>query len=106
LVLVLSAWIGWRLKYYYTGIFVSVAGATAVVKYMAAILRMTRVSSRLFLWGVIFVLFTATATLLHPNFNLQVLPQVIVDNYRAYAEISDEGGVIAYSGLSPSWWSI
>lgn len=106
LLLFVSVWIGWRLKYYYTGIFLSVAGASSAAKYMANILRISRVRSRLLLWAVTFVLFIATATLLHPNFSLQALPQVIADNYRAYAELSDEGGMIVYTELSPSWWSI
>lgn len=105
-VLVLSVWIGWRLKYYYTGIFLSVAGACSAVRYIAAILRINRVRSQLLLWMVTFVGFTALATLLHPNFSLQVLPQVIEDNYRAYAEMSDETGMIEFSDLHASWWSI
>lgn len=105
-VLLFSVWIGWRLKYYYTGIFLSVAGASLAVKYMTAILKISRVRSQLLVWVVTFVLFTAAATLLHPNFSLHVLPQVIVDNYQAYAEKSDEGGMIMYTDLDPSWWSI
>lgn len=105
-VLLFSVWIGWRLKYYYTGIFLSVAGASLAVKYMTAILRISRVRSQLLLWVVTFVLFTATATLLHPNFNPQVLPQVIADNYQAYAEKSDEGGMIIFGDLNTSWWSM
>ena len=106
LLLLFSVWVGWRLKYYYTGIFLSVAGASLAVKYMATILRVSRVRGQVSLWVVTFVLFTATATLLHPNFSLKVLPQVIADNYQAYVDKSDEGGTIIYTDLNASWWSI
>ena len=105
-VLLFSAWIGWRLKYYYTGIFLSVAGSSLAVKYVATSLRISRVRSQLLLWVVTFILFIAVATLLHPNFSLQVMPQVIADNYQAYAEKSDGAGMILFTDLNASWWSM
>lgn len=106
IVLIFSIWIGWRLKYYYTGIFLSVASASLAARYMGTILQIRRVRSQLLLWMLTLLLFLAVVTLLHPNFSLQVLPQVIADNYQAYAEKSDEGGMIVFTGLNPTWGSM
>lgn len=106
IVLIFSIWIGWRLKYYYTGIFLSVASASLAARYMGTILQIRRVRSQLLLWMLTLLLFLAVVTLFHPNFSLQVLPQVIADNYYAYAEKSDDGGMIIYTNLNPTWGSM
>ena len=105
IVLLLCGWISWRLKYYYTSIFLSVACASLAVKYMNDILQIRRVKSRVLMWMLIFALFTTAATLLHPNFSLQVLPHVIADNYYAY-EKADGAAIITFDDFRPTWASM
>lgn len=105
-VLLLTVWIGWRLKYYYTGIFVAVVAASLATTYAQKRLEFHSVRSQVICWIVTFILFIAAATLLHPNFNLGVIPQVITENYHAFAEKSDAGGMIVYPDLNPTWPSM
>lgn len=104
--LVLSAWLGWKLKYYNVGVFLSVGLTTLLVHYMNGVLQITNRYGQVLLWLVVFGVFTGAITFLHPNFNLQLLPGVIADNYRMSAEMSGGSGVIRFPGLHASWTSI
>lgn len=100
---VIASWLGWKLKYYNVGVFLS-AGLTALaVHYMIGILQIGNRYGQVLLWLVVFATLTGTVTFLHPNFNLQALPGVIVDNYRLSVELSEGSGVILFQGLEPTW---
>lgn len=103
---IIAAWVGWRLKYYNVAVFLSVGLTTLAVYYMASILQINNRYRKVLLWLVVFASLTGAVTFLHPNFNLQALPKVIVYNYELSVEMSGGSGVILFPGLEPTWASI
>ena len=101
-----AAWISWRLKYYYNGVFFAVAVTSLIVRYTARATRISRPVVQLLVWTVVFAALATGVTLLHPNFHPDVLPGVVADNYEAYAKLTDEGGMIHYPGLDPTFASM
>jgi len=104
--LVLAAWIGWKLKYYNVGVFLSAGLTVVLVHYMTGVLQITNKYGKVLLWLVVFGVLIGTATFLHPNFNVHALPGVIVENYRLSVSMSEGSGVILFPGLEPTWTSI
>jgi hypothetical protein len=103
---VLAAWLGWKLKYYNVGVFLS-AGLTALlVRYMTGVLQITNRYGQVLLWLIVFGVLTGAVTFLHPNFNLQALPEVIAYNYELFTKMSGGSGTMVFPGLEPTWASI
>ncbi|MDQ2657246.1 MAG: hypothetical protein M3Y60_07480 [Bacteroidota bacterium] len=102
---ILSMWIFWNLKYYYAGIFVAVAAATFLCRF---ILRraVTSAVAEAVLWIIILLLPVALVSLAHPNFHFDRLMQVIVENNAAYSQMSAAGDFIAFDHLVPEAGSL
>jgi hypothetical protein len=102
IIIFIAGWICWRLKYYYAGIFFSVTGTTLIVKTLQTKFKLMRMGISLLLWVTVFAFLTGGITILHPNFDPEELPRVIVDNYEAFAKLSDPHKMILYPDLKPT----
>lgn len=101
-----ATWLEWRLKYYNVGVFLSAGLTTLIVYYMINVLQIANRYGQALLWLVVFGALTGGVTFLHPNFNLQMLPEVIAYNYQLSTEMSGGVGVMKFPGLEASWTSI
>lgn len=95
-------WMAWRLKYYYLGVFLSVALTALLVKRARIVLTLTNPWASVLVWFIVFVTLTSAVTLIHPNFDPGELPSVIVENYYAYLAHSDNDRMILYPDLEPT----
>jgi len=107
ILVVLSAWILWSLKYYYLAIFGAVAVTSLISNFaMPLIFPSATIARRVMSWFIIFMLVIAIVSLLHPNFYLSRIMTVITDNYYAFVSHSSPGDVIYFNGLRPEFWSM
>jgi hypothetical protein len=100
-----AVWLLWNLKYYWISVLLPVMGTSAIVH----ILNKRDVFSlhqSLGLWLVIFVILCGGASLLHPNFHLARLFNVIVENNAAFSLTSGGHDLIQYDSLEPHLSSI
>lgn len=94
----------WQLKYYYLGVFlittIPLIFTDVVVKNKLLKINAFVIYSALF--GAVVIL----VSLLHPNFRLDDILYVIVENHNIYVLKSQQGQHIVYRDLAPNWWSI
>lgn len=103
----LSLWVLWSLKYYYLAVFLPVITTALVMKYLV----MPRMKYRqwyilLVVWGIIFTVPLWVASKVHPNFYPERFMNVIVENYRQFTYVSSPGDFIIYPSLKPEVGSI
>jgi hypothetical protein len=101
----IASWLAWHLKYFLAAAFLPCAIGALVLR---AASRRWNWSFRTELLVMISCLglFLVTAGFLHPNFRLHRLPEVMVENYEAYQQMSAPGDAIQYFNLTPDWSSV
>lgn len=100
LLLLLSLWVFWNLKYYYLAVLMPVLLTALVVRFF--ILPRTVFKSavlELLIWTVVFLMPLFIVSKIHPNFYPERFLEVIVLNYDGFAELSKPGDAIVYEGL-------
>lgn len=100
---VLFIYILWNIKYYYAGVFFLVAlplGLIFLVKYLWSNL-FSSVKSQVALFVFIMAGTALLVSLIHPNFYLDRVIGVVVENHNAIVESSESGHVIEYDSLTP-----
>lgn len=107
ILLAVSLWILWNLKYYYLAVLLPVMSTALVLK----LLILPRVKIRhwsyaLLLWSVVFIIPLYIASLVHPNFYPERFLNVIVENYQDFREFSQPEDMIHYDDLQPDVTSI
>ncbi len=108
IILLFSAVVLWKIKYYYAAVLFMVTTAyvlTTLAIQQWAYLKKGRVRITFFYLLICFFLLAAV-TLLHPNFQLGRFTSVVVDNYNQFESISQKGDFIEYDGLTKDWTSI
>lgn len=108
-VLLLSAiavWLVWNLKYYYIGLFLPIVCAAIVVKWISSVFKIKTLLGELLVFLVILCIGLGSASLIHPNFNLSVIADVLVTNNEAFMVVSSSEDVIHYNNLQPSTVSL
>ncbi len=94
----------WNLKYYYLGVFLIVAVPLVITD---MIVKSDRIKINTYIvYSLFFVIFIGLVSLLHPNFHLSNIVQVIVDNHNVYVLKSQPNQVIHYEHLEATWLSI
>lgn len=107
IVALIAAWLLWKLKYYFAGIFFAVAGATFIYRIVSLRSKLlTTWPWNYVLWGFTLTLLIICVTFLHPNFGSQKLLTVMVANYEAFIHFSEPEGVVHFYDLSPNFTSI
>jgi hypothetical protein len=103
---ILSAWIEWRLKYYYLAVFLPVAAAALITRRLSHTWHLKGVVIKSLLWTATFVFPLALISSLRPNFYPARILHVIVSNYREFYAMSDVEDVIEYPSLEPTVSSV
>lgn len=101
---VLSLFVLWRLKYYWGALFLPSA-FTAWLVHRWTIKKTQLKTYDVLIWVGVMSIVTLIVTQLHPNFYFSRIAGVIVDNYYAYAQSSQEP-TIHYNDLQPHWSSL
>ncbi len=95
----------WSLKYYYAGVFIAVAGTSLLTRYLAKRFDIAPGTQPL-VWVVTFALPAVAVTFLHPNFHLDRLLTVVVENNAAYLALSSADNVVGFYNLEATPWSL
>jgi hypothetical protein len=92
----------WRLKYYWAALF-AVVILTTILSY--AIEKWKNLPFSL-TWLTIFIFFIPLATFIHPNFHLNRIFEVIVENNQQFMLLSAPNEAIHFTNLQPTWQSM
>lgn len=103
LLALIALWLLWLLKYYYAALFMVFFLPILIIRIS---LNKYCLSKQLLVYGIMVIVLPVFLSALHPNLILVRLPEVIVENYQAFALISTPGGYVHYSSLEASWISI
>lgn len=98
-------WMAWSLKYYWAAMFGAIVITYLVVFFLSRSLTAIK-KHNVISWLVIFIFFSAAASLLHPNFHLHRFLQVLIANHDAFIRISDDDGLIHFYHLHANWGSV
>ncbi|MEQ8302341.1 MAG: hypothetical protein RIB47_03035 [Cyclobacteriaceae bacterium] len=107
LTLIVSVYFLWNLKYYWAALFLPSAFSCVLVTEMR---KRIPISTKPILSITVFlIVFCSLALLvsrLHPNFYLERLLDVIVDNYETYLPLSGANAAVHFTSLERNWTSI
>ncbi|HOX81543.1 MAG TPA: hypothetical protein PLS08_00835 [Chryseolinea sp.] len=107
LLLVVSLWVLWNLKYYYLAVFMPVAITSLVFRFFVSDFLCNRnVFIKVGAWLLIFIVPLVVVSLVHPNFYPERFLEVIIENHDAYAQRSGSDKVILYFNLQPDILSV
>lgn len=106
LLLLLSVWVLWSLKYYYMAVFFPVAFAAISTRFILSHVKFQSLGAKLFIWLMVFSAPVIGVLFLKPNFHPDELFNVIVTNYTFSVENSDPEKVIHYNHLEPTITSL
>ena len=102
IIVALCLWIMWSLKYYWTALFIPIALTSLLLNEAKKYAKLSAVKVAL-LWVSMYVVITVSISFLHPNFYLNRLLDVIVQNNYAYTSISESNDLIQFYNLQPFW---
>ena len=107
IICLISVLILWNLKYYWAALFIPAAlTSLIVIRYVRVFFSTDLKSWELLIWMAVFSCLVGIASTIHPNFYLNRLLTVIVENHNAYAMVSGDRPSIHFSDLEPTWISI
>jgi len=106
LLVIFSAWIEWRLKYYYLAVFLPVASAALITQRLSHTWHLRRMAIKALLWCATFIFPLIIISSLRPNFYPARILAVIVSNNREFSAMSDAEDVIEYPSLEPTLSSV
>jgi hypothetical protein len=108
LLLILSGYVLWSVKYYFAIVAGLAMGSHALFYLLThgAILRSWPVMVRYLLLPLGLALLIYGALQVHPNFHPARLPAVVVENYHEYQKKSPEGNTLHFPKLAPTWASL
>lgn len=102
---ILSFYVVWNLKYYWTALFIAVIASSVLFYFLQKrILILNRF--KIISWLLIFILLSGVVSLSHPNFYLSRVLQVLITNHNDFVAISKDTGLIHYNNLAANWSSI
>ena len=106
LLVIFSAWIEWRLKYYYLAVFLPVASAALITQRLSHRWHLRGMAIKALLWCATFIFPLIIISSLRPNFYPARILAVIVSNNREFSAMSDAEDVIEYPSLEPTLSSV
>lgn len=105
LLAILSFYVAWNLKYYWTALFMAVVTSSVLFYFLQKrILILNRF--KIISWLLIFILLSGIVSLSHPNFYLSRVLQVLITNHNDFVAISKDSGLIHYYNFTANWSSI
>ncbi|MBL7850131.1 MAG: hypothetical protein JNN04_04460 [Cyclobacteriaceae bacterium] len=105
ILLPISLWVGWNLKYYWLGIFLPVAIPAVIVVWMVS-RRNSLLRYDLLLWLLFFLGCVFVATHLHPNFYASRILEVICQSNLEFTRLSEPSQLVTYDDLRPEAISV
>jgi hypothetical protein len=99
ILIALSAWTLWILKYYFAAVFFAVGSTTVMFHFIWPILKFKFKGADLLIWFLIFLIPTIVVSLSLPNLYPSRVLNVIVDNHNAYLP---DNASISFYNLSPT----
>lgn len=107
IVALIAFFMAWNLKYYWLAVFIPVVLTSVFVQRVSILSVKSRSPWAVGLvWVVCFCALTGIASTLRPNFNLNRLLHVIVENHQAFISLSSAEDVIHFYQLQPHWQSM
>jgi hypothetical protein len=106
LLMPVAAYFLWNLKYYWAAVLFPTLITSLVMVYGVFPFFKLRAIMQFIVWMAFFTVFCIGTSFLHPNFSLEVLLEVIVDNHHQFINVSKEDGVIHFYQLTASWLSV
>lgn len=103
---VIALWLVWNLKYYFLAVFLPVAITAFVTKALSARFKLKTFMSEVALWCSIFFIPIFLVSVLHPNFYLHRLMDVVVMSNQEFQAISNTEDLIHYRDLQPTILSL
>jgi hypothetical protein len=106
ILIVIASWILWNLKYYWAAVLFPSMITSLILIY--GVLPFMKFSNgiQIFMWAVVFLTVCLGVSFIHPNFYLDRLLEVVVENYDLFARVSRPDGMIHYDHLSATWSSM
>lgn len=105
LMVIVSVWVGWNLKYYWLGIFLPVV-VTTILILIAKKWKPAIVKREVIIWLVFFLVLLLSATSIHPNFYPSRFTEVIYQSNHEFMQLTDPGGAAHFDNLEPTFLSI
>jgi hypothetical protein len=103
LLVIFASWVLWNLKYYVGAVFFPIVLAALAYRFIhVRFLKQGRLLTKLFYWVLIFIIPISVVSFLKPNFHPQQFLHVIVDNNRAYNNLSAPEDLIHFHNLEPT----
>ena len=106
IVVIFSAWVEWRLKYYYLAVFLPIAAAALITRRLSNTWHVKGTAIKALLWIATFIFPLVIISFLRPNFYPARILAVIVSNYHEFTAMSDAEDVIEYPSLEPTISSV
>lgn len=101
----LSLWIGWSMKYYWLGIY-GCAWFSSLIIGMLTRERKIPKGKLLLSWFSLFLVFVLVASFFHPNFRIERIITVIASNHDQFVSQSPHEDFIHFYNLQPTWSSM
>jgi hypothetical protein len=102
----LAIWVIWNLKYYYIGLFVPVIATTLLTRRIIESIQVKGFVRECTVWILLFSVLMVGVSFIHPNFSLQRIADVLIQNHNAIIQVSNSDDVIHFYNLSATWSSI
>jgi len=103
---VISSHILWSLKYYWAAVLFPTLITSLIMLYGVLPFVKLRGRVQLLIWTILFLMICFGVSFVHPNFYLERLLGVVVENYNLFALASKPEGMIHYDHLSATWLSM
>lgn len=105
-IVTLSIWVVWNLKYYYIGLAVPILLTAWLTKRIISFWKNKSFGIEILLWTGILITGLVGASLTHPNFFLSRVVKVVASNNASFLTTSASDNVIQYYHLDASWFSM
>jgi hypothetical protein len=102
----IAIWITWNLKYYYIGLLLPILFAAWLARKISEFRKMESYGKQFLILSLLLVSMLALASLVHPNFSVNKIVEVLVVNNQTSLLASNPHDVIQYYNLHESWGSV
>jgi hypothetical protein len=106
LLILLSLWIVWKLKYYYLAVFLPVVITALITRILVSRFKIANFGGEIALWCGILLIPSSLVSVLHPNFYPYRLMDVVVSSNQEFQMISNSQDLIHYHELQATVGSI
>ncbi len=105
--LLVSLYAMWTLKYYWAAVLIPTLVTSLILIYVIErFIVIKNKTMEVVIWIAFFSALCLGVSFVHPNFYLERLLLVIVENYETFISISAPGDAIHFYQLEPGWYSI